>query len=62
MAVFTVQCFVIEEPVQSKRGCAEGEFACDDESGACISSEWVCDGRWDCQNGTDERNCGKNIL
>jgi hypothetical protein len=43
--------------LQSKHECGDGEFACDDDSHACISAEWVCDGRWDCRNGSDERNC-----
>ncbi|CAF1545122.1 unnamed protein product [Rotaria magnacalcarata] len=33
--------------------CAENEYQC--LSGHCISSEWVCDGRWDCPDASDEQ-------
>ncbi|XP_021942881.1 uncharacterized protein LOC110841538 isoform X2 [Zootermopsis nevadensis] len=38
------------------RGCRQGEFKC--RSGECITDRWKCDGKKDCSNGLDERDCG----
>jgi len=38
--------------------CGEREFTCED--GSCISSELVCDRKYDCSDGTDEFNCGQS--
>ncbi|XP_054719384.1 sortilin-related receptor-like [Uloborus diversus] len=35
--------------------CGENRFRCN--SGTCIWSSWVCDGRMDCLDGEDEKNC-----
>ena len=40
-------------------GCGHDEFQCD--SGECISSTLRCDRKYDCQDGTDEFNCGKFV-
>lgn len=34
-------------------------FRCSNSSNMCIMSQAHCDGIWDCENGTDEENCGK---
>lgn len=36
------------------------QFLCLD--GVCISEEKHCNGEADCEDGTDERNCGKAFL
>ncbi|KAI6206597.1 Basement membrane proteoglycan [Aphelenchoides besseyi] len=36
-------------------GCSEGEFHC--HSGECIPSNYECNRRYDCQDGTDELHC-----
>lgn len=33
-------------------GCAEGEFTCD--NGKCVRGQYKCDGRRDCEDGSDE--------
>ena len=37
--------------------CAEGQFECD--SGECINEGSKCDGRADCRDQSDERDCRK---
>ena len=36
-----------------------GQYKCPE--GNCIMAEWLCDGEWDCHNGTDEQLCRKFI-
>ncbi|XP_052265723.1 neurotrypsin-like isoform X2 [Dreissena polymorpha] len=51
--------------VSSRKACTSAQFRCPSES-KCIPFAWVCDGRSDCANGSDERalqcnltkNCG----
>ena len=38
----------------------ENEFACD--NAFCVKMEKRCDGREDCENGSDEQDCGKLII
>ena len=39
----------------SCEACRENEFRCND--GTCIRSEFKCNRRADCQDGSDERDC-----
>jgi deleted-in-malignant-brain-tumors protein 1 len=39
--------------------CVENQFACHDGT-RCIADTWVCDGDRDCDDGSDETNCGTN--
>ena len=36
-------------------GCSDDEFTCND--GSCVSMQLRCDGRMDCEDGTDEAEC-----
>lgn len=36
------------------RSCEEGEFKCKNNSGQCIPNEWVCDGKNECTDNSDE--------
>jgi len=40
--------------------CGEEQFRCH-ESGLCISSEWTCDGNKECDDWSDELNCGESV-
>lgn len=44
----------------AQRTCAENEHACG--NGHCIPMRWRCDRDKDCNDGSDERNCGKVSL
>lgn len=38
--------------------CESDEFKCD--NGRCITIRWICDQETDCDDGSDEANCGKS--
>uniref|UniRef100_A0A8C7HCP9 Low-density lipoprotein receptor n=1 Tax=Oncorhynchus kisutch TaxID=8019 RepID=A0A8C7HCP9_ONCKI len=39
--------------------CLPTEFSCGGPLNKCISGTWHCDGKADCDNGADEKGCGK---
>jgi hypothetical protein len=42
-------------------GCGSGYFYCTADN-VCIPEQYVCDTRWNCMDGEDEKNCGmKNM-
>ncbi|XP_017882745.1 low-density lipoprotein receptor 2-like, partial [Ceratina calcarata] len=46
----------LENGSETKRnGCGERQFACD---GICIDSALLCDNSTDCEDGSDEADCG----
>ena len=44
-------------PTAFQSNCTFGEFQC--LSGICINAAWQCDGDMDCEDGSDERDCGE---
>ena len=42
------------------RPCYPTECKCN--NGQCIPCGWLCDGNADCVDGSDEQNCGNNLL
>jgi hypothetical protein len=44
--------------LSADRQCLASEFRC--HKGGCISLQWHCDQQMDCQDGSDELDCGKS--
>ena len=38
-------------------GCGSGYFYCTADN-LCMPDQYVCDTRWNCMDGEDEKNCG----
>lgn len=47
-------------PAASHQPCRSVEFMC--SSGMCINAGWRCDGEFDCDDQSDEKNCSKYLL
>ena len=41
----------------ASRTCSDSEHAC--SNGQCIPKRWLCDRDRDCDDGSDEKECGK---
>jgi len=54
---FMMHCYSLAPPTEPpSRPCESREFRCGD--GTCIDALLRCDRRYDCQDGTDEFECG----
>lgn len=48
-----------DEEACAAAGCPREAFQCND--GTCLSRASVCNGRWECPDGSDEARCYKGI-
>ncbi|XP_075551631.1 uncharacterized protein LOC142585057 isoform X2 [Dermacentor variabilis] len=46
----------------AKNSCPEGHFPCNGQGRHCVRRQFVCDGRRDCPEGSDEKGCGDENL
>uniref|UniRef100_A0A3P9PJ83 Low-density lipoprotein receptor-like n=1 Tax=Poecilia reticulata TaxID=8081 RepID=A0A3P9PJ83_POERE len=46
-------------PSSAAKTCMESQFNCGAPLNQCIPKSWHCDGKADCDNAADERNCSK---
>lgn len=46
-------------PFAEGKICASDEFTCRGKPGECVPLTWMCDGNFDCSDGSDERSCSK---
>lgn len=58
LGFFCVCVFFFFLPTVAKT-CGPAEFSCGDRLNRCVPASWRCDGKADCENGADERSCGK---
>lgn len=51
----------VTNPTLPPHSCLSGQFVCG-TYGECVSHNKVCDFRWDCSDGSDEKGCGMSVL
>lgn len=60
MVVVCLMSFCVCSCVASHQPCRSVEFMC--SSGMCINAGWRCDGEFDCDDQSDEKNCSKWLI
>ena len=51
-----LNCVLFSFPARPFVLCRPGMFKCGD--GRCVSPDQICDGKYDCRDAADERDCG----
>ena len=57
---FLLQSSMMPRTLNYFKGCRSGEFRC--QSGQCIPEAYRCNERYDCNDRSDEWDCGKGMI